>query len=219
MPIQTRCLAADWTCLVRLLPLPMSIKQHMLTIIWLHILTDEKDLNIASRENLTNGIGREGREFPKGRKAFYHLLKVTRQLDQHTQELGRSMRWLLTPFGTHPDCSSWIGFPVALPKPSWTLSTIIALWGEFAIALVRKVPLRVGILLRLSISGHVGEEVRAGLICFINRMGNSIAILFKYTLLLRHFQSIRKWFIGITKNFHLVAIFLGSSCPFFLFYG
>lgn len=55
------------------------------------------------------------------------------------------------------------------------------MWGEFAIALVRKVPLRVGILLRLSISGNVGEAPtilwRAGLICFINRMGNSIAIL------------------------------------------
>lgn len=122
MPIQTRCLAAitDWTCLVRLLPLPMSIKQHMQPIIWLQILTDEKYLNIASRENLTNGIGREGREFPKGIKmrSRWHVL------DQHTQELGRSMRLVLTPFGTHPDCSSWIGFPVALPS-RWTLGTII----------------------------------------------------------------------------------------------
>lgn len=59
------------------------------------------------------------------RKAFSHLLKVTRQLDQHTQELGRSMRLLFTLFGTHPDCSSWIGFPVALPKPSFTLNTRI----------------------------------------------------------------------------------------------
>ena len=51
---------------------------------------------------------------------------------------------------------------------NWT-----TLWGEFAIALVRKAPLRIGRLLRLSISGNVGEEVRAGLICFINRLGIS----------------------------------------------